>query len=50
MSLFDDEKFKNLILFDFYGTDKELEELAPVIVIVAIIAIVVFACIYFFKR
>jgi hypothetical protein len=37
----DDERFKNLALFHFYGTDKELEEFAPVGCLIAVIIFII---------
>ena len=38
----DDEKFKNLVLFNFYGTDAEMEEAAPWMLIVVVVIIALF--------
>lgn len=35
------ERFKNFTLFKFYGTDKEFEEAAPVLGIIAVVFIVI---------
>lgn len=38
--MFDDEKFRNFILFGAYGTDEELGAAAPFLIVFAIIVIV----------
>jgi len=38
----DGEKLKNMMMFNFYGTDKELEEFTPVAVILVIIIFILF--------
>lgn len=41
MSREDDERFWNLVVFKVYATDKELEEMAPALLVVILIAAVV---------
>jgi hypothetical protein len=38
----DKEKFLNLLRYGFYATDKETQNSAPVVVIIAIVLIIVF--------
>ena len=37
----DGEKFKNLMMFNFYGTDKELEEAGPFFFFLIVLIILV---------
>jgi hypothetical protein len=51
MSWFDgseDERLKNLILYKMYATDKEMEEMAPMLLGILAIIVVVGAFFYFF--
>ncbi len=43
----DDEKFTNLMLFNVYATDKEIEEMAPFLLVCLSIAAIIFLIIYF---
>lgn len=43
----DDEKWKNLLLFNVWGTDKEVEEALPFIAIAIVVIVIIFALIYF---
>jgi hypothetical protein len=36
----DDERFWNFVMFKFYGTDKELDEVAPVFGIILLLCII----------
>lgn len=38
----DDERFRNLLIYKFYGTDKEFEEIAPFLGICFLIFILIF--------
>jgi hypothetical protein len=38
----DDERFWNFLIYDFYGTNKELEQTMPVIGIIALILVCLF--------
>ena len=43
----DDERFRNFIMFKFFGTDAELEEMAPwfiAIIIVGSIVLLIMKC------
>jgi len=42
MSIFDDENWKNFIIFGFWGTDEEYSKAAPFILIVVVIVVVLF--------
>jgi L-asparagine transporter-like permease len=37
----DDERFKNLMLFKIWATDKEMEEMVPIIAVILIIGLIV---------
>lgn len=37
----DGEKLKNMMMFNFYGTDKELEEASPVFAVIIVIIILI---------
>lgn len=37
----DDQRMWNFLVFNFYGTDKELDEAGPVFVIIMIIVIII---------
>lgn len=37
----DEERFKNIVLYHFWGTDAEFEEAAPAICIGVVVAIIV---------
>jgi len=43
----DSEKWKNLICFNVFATDKELEEMAPFL---GIILVIVLVCLFIFGR
>lgn len=43
----DEEKMWNFMLFKFYGTDKELEEYVPTIIITIILIIIFWVIIWF---
>lgn len=38
----DDQRFWNLIMFNFYGTDEEFENASPIIIVIVIIIIILF--------
>lgn len=45
----DDEKLKNLVIFHVYGTDEELGQVAPIVVILVIVAAIIGGIIFAFS-
>lgn len=45
----DGERFKNLMIFHFLGTDKEMEEVAPIGCVIVIIVVLIFLGIWLFS-
>lgn len=37
----DDERFKNLMIFNIFGTNEEIGNAAPIIIVVAILAVII---------
>jgi hypothetical protein len=38
----DDERLRNIVLFDFYGTNREINEASPFIVVGVVVVILIF--------
>ena len=43
----DDEKFKNLILFNFYGTDDEVSKFYSILGVILLVLIIIGTIVYF---
>jgi hypothetical protein len=44
----DGERLKNLMIFKVYATDKEMDEMTPIFLLLAVVGLIAWAVIHFF--